>query len=742
MPPQKEPTVQLVILAIIMVVLILIVVLVFIFRFALFGPKDLSIYGTRGDAQVSTCHVPGKTLSTTLCSDTGVQLSVSQCIPNSITGYMCYNSNTHSQDFTSEVTVSSCIPACMSFLWEQTVISPCLIDNGAPITNGVPNDYATTANQWCHQDISGTRFRVWNCDRRDGSGINMCTYTCDNSSTNIDCYQGPLFQQSSSGVTLMYDPIITPSNTTIDLANNGSVYTYTPISKADVAFPVIASSVMVTKEACTDLGGFTCGSWQPSSGNAPISDNNSQQLSADCNVVKNIADAVNIGYPDGTQEYDYNALAVNTIYNLFEPGIHENILSCFDIAGTPAPRCDPDQPGCILPEDIFIAPDTIHNNIVKLVVFGATIPGHICGLSTKDSNGIVTSIQKNVSSLNSCVFVNPNFSATPNANLTPTPTMPLIDANVFVFDNSAQDTKIEPPFIAGIFGVPLFIKMASGGSDYYLTLFNNPCPEYDISILFNGGFLFSFTPGGSFIEGGIDPIPTTGLPFRFDCKGNPYGVIENTPTVWLEDILNVPSEIYGISPACDNRTNDMSPIIEQTALFVMLRPAILDVGEVLPANTIKCNMFAIFGSNYIGWLAWQNGIGGYAGGDDNTKQILTWVQGRFDPYGNAAPGLGTRIENIPNSNFYLTRQNSTDYTYTLSSTPPSNPIDIFNSLDNSLNPMGVFTFKRATSNGLPIVNNNNVINETVFANFLYSRQNRGTNPTFTFPACNVNLVQS
>ena len=249
MTNKKQPPVQLIILAVIMIVIISVVILVYIFRFNLFGPKDLSLYGTRSSAEISACTVEGKTDYDTKCTDKGKQVSITKCIQNPKTGYMCWNGT--KQVTNSEVSTLQCIPTCRSFLWSETSSTPCLVkDASTPINSSV--------------EIYGS-------------------FNCDGNKYNPDCYTTGF----NAGTTLLYNPAIVPNNSDVDITNTGNNYTYTPRSRATDGFPIIPASTMTIKESCRDLNITTCGNYtrKDEDGNSTTKYNNRPIMKLDCKLM-------------------------------------------------------------------------------------------------------------------------------------------------------------------------------------------------------------------------------------------------------------------------------------------------------------------------------------------------------------------------------------------------------------------------------------------------------------------------
>ncbi|HOY91458.1 MAG TPA: hypothetical protein PK891_07055 [Bacteroidales bacterium] len=219
----------------------------------------------------------------------------------------------------------------------------------------------------------------------------------------------------------------------------------------------------------------------------------------------------------------------------------------------------------------------------------------------------------------------------------------------------------------------------------------------------------------------IDEIPPTGLPFRFDCKGNPGGVLSDTPCTWIQDVLTNAAGIYGVDPSCNLRNNNISPIMEQSSLVIMIRPAELGLIEFPVYGHIKCNLFVIQGSNMAGWLTYTTSLPGYTTSGTPTA-VLAFKQGRFDSYGNATTLPGSRVENITNGAFYLRRLNiGGDYSYKLY-TPNYVEVQYLN--NGVITNLDTFFFSRATTSGVDVVADG-IIDDTGYANLLYSRGNTG-----------------
>lgn len=710
MANKKQPLVQIIILSIIMIVIITLVILIYIFRFSLFGPKDLSLYGSRSITEISACTVEGKTDLSTKCTDTGKQVSVSKCVQNNDTGYMCWDGQ--KQVSSSKVTVSSCIPICRSFLWNETGSTPCLIEQSYSPTGLGTFTYGSPTIKWCSNSNIGSKIKTYSCDRIDGSGTNFCTFKCDgNNIYNPDCYTYFSTGYSYTGGTLLYKPDVVPNNSNVDVTTNGTTYTYTPTSRAGVGYPIIAASTMTTQESCTDPTIVVCGNYtkKDNSGNSLPNYNNKTIMKSDCNLNKYMTAATGIGYNSGTDNYDYDPANKNTVYDIIEPGTYKETLTCFDRSGSSVgAKCDPRPPGCVDLSDIFVTPSGQDNNILKLVSVNSNISTPVCGISIIDS-GVLTGVTEDPSMLNPCLASNPNFSLNPNFNLTPTLDKPYIQTNKFLFSSTEN-----------IFGVPLNMR----NNNSYLSLYNNPCPHYTITYQF-GAKVFNFANDGSFINPPIDSISPLGIPFMFDCKGNPTGVLQDTPCTWIEDVKTNASSIYGVDPSCNIRNNDISPIMEQTSLILMIRPASLNYLDNIGTNYIKCNIFVISNSDIIGWLTYTNDMKGY-----NTTgtaiAVLTFKQGRFDPYGNAIDLPGSRVEDMATGALYLGRVGTgTDYSYKLY-TPTYLEIQYIKNTDGSITNLDNFYFSRATTSGNSVVNNG-VIDDTNYSSLLYSRSNRSIN---------------
>lgn len=728
MPPKKgkrEPGIEILLVSLFILFIIGAIIVMYILRVALFGPNDTSLYGKYSEPEIGRCNVEGKNINSVRCTDTGTQVSIRRCLPNSVTGLACWDGS--AQTMASLITISPCTPLCTAFDFVQTDVSPCLIETFSTITPFNLTAYDSLDVQWCRDIRSGTRFRTYNCERRDGSGSNLCAFNCGNSNVyNADCLTSfPDFKNNNAGTTILYDPTLLPANNTADFEIQNNTYFYHPDPKSAYGgFPVLASNVMVTKESCDDFHGVICGNWEKSTivGGLPVIDttkDNNFTLAENCNVEAKIRTATGIGYFDGNLPYNYNT-STNDIYDLFKPGIQERELTCFAYDSTSAARCNPEALGCIKSADIFSGGAS--NNILKLLGVSSVEQAQICGIPIKDEQNITIGVEKNTSILKPCIFTKTNFSLNPNTNSPNTIVRPLIKESYWLFDG-----------VNNIFGIPLFMTKKIGTKNLYLSLFNTPCPEYNLEVFGLANF-FTFTNAGSFTSTPIDPIPVKGIPFSFDCKGNTSGVIETTPCSWVEDVKIDPAGIFGVEQDCNIRAGGMSPIIEQTALMLMVKPAEYSFTEIPPPpNVIKCNIFGIFGGNYIGWLTAQNNVPGYPDGD-SSGYTLTWTQGRFDSYGNSLIVPGERIESLPQANFYITKPTPT--TFYLGTALQS--VNVFDGFNSTIAPLGEFTFKKATSGGLPLVdtiNGNNFINDTTFSNFLYSRQNDGHDDRF--PSCNI-----
>ena len=704
MTNKKQPPVQLIILAVIMIVIISVVILVYIFRFNLFGPKDLSLYGTRSSAEISACTVEGKTDYDTKCTDKGKQVSITKCIQNPKTGYMCWNGT--KQVTNSEVSTLQCIPTCRSFLWSETSSTPCLVKDASTPINSSVEIYGSPTIQWCAPNNNGFKFKTYECNRIDGSGSNLCTFNCDGNKYNPDCYTTGF----NAGTTLLYNPAIVPNNSDVDITNTGNNYTYTPRSRATDGFPIIPASTMTIKESCRDLNITTCGNYtrKDEDGNSTTKYNNRPIMKLDCKLNRYLSIATGIGYNYGFLFYNHDSSAANNVYDLFEPGTYREHLTCFDDSGNSlGAKCDPKPNDCVNLNDIFVKPPNKDNNILKIVSSGLNAPTPVCGTGIINS-GMLVGVTEDPSILNPCIFSNPNFSVNPNINLIYTLVRPTIPNNVFLFDVGEN-----------IFGVPLFIRNANS----YLSLYNYPCPNYTVA--YNGAAkIINFSGDGTFNNPPIDDIPFSGIPFGFDCKGSISGVLKDTPCTWIQDITNNASSIYGVDSSCDIRNGGISTIMEQTSLMIMVRPANLDLLEIPPSGYIKCNIFAISGSDIVGWLTYNTDVQGY-NTTGTASAVLSFSQGRFDPYGNSINLPGNRVENMPNGAFYLNRIGTgTTYTYKLYSAPNMEEIQTINNITGSITNLDTFYFDRATTSSNSLVSNG-VINGSNFSNFLYSRSNRG-----------------
>jgi hypothetical protein len=262
MAPRREPTIQILVLSVFLFIIIVSLIVVYIFRGSLFGPADLSIYGTRGQPEVGPCQVENKSNSDVRCTDVGTQVSISKCIANPVTGYGCWDGS--SQNFNSQVTVSSCIPTCVAFAFTQIDVTPCLLSSNylpPPFNITV---YPVSGVDWCRERSDGARFRIYKCERKDGSGLNLCSFTCGSGVDNEDCFTPPDYINANSGTTILYDPTLVPTQDYTDLQIQNGAYFYNPTHKSFYGFPVIPSALMTTRESCSDISGIICGRWKNS----------------------------------------------------------------------------------------------------------------------------------------------------------------------------------------------------------------------------------------------------------------------------------------------------------------------------------------------------------------------------------------------------------------------------------------------------------------------------------------------
>ncbi len=678
-----ESTTQLVILTIIMIIIIVIVVLVYIFRWQIFGPKDLSVYGQLTAPGISNCIVPNTSVQDVRCTDTGTQVEISYCKPNPTTGYFCFNGR--EQVINSEVKLIECVPTCTSNLWDVPIPTPCLTTLSTTSTSTTLIDPLVN---WCNTPGSiNARFYTYECNPHDGSGPNACTFTCGQGVDNADCIQqGNTFPSNS--VTITYSP----TNAILEnndpppqqLVNNNGTWTYTPISSANSEFPTIPSRQMVTLQPCSDLRGVTCGNWVNL---VPPLDN---IVTSNCTLFS--------GLP-------------NEIRTLYDPGFFLTDMTCS------AERCLPNSGNCIPEDDI----EAIVPNLEPV-----DLPD-TCGVASYNEFGYITGIVIPQKDISICVYANPNFSLT------------WVERPRFYYNDP---TDVYNQF-KGIISLPLFMSSASG----YLSLYNTPCPEF-IATNTNGFITYDFLADtNGFIDDKINTPPPSGIPFRFDCKGNTLVDLQITPCAWVPSSTFPPSSVWGLPSVCDTPTGLINPVVEQSALILFIKP-ISAVG-----NELLCNIIGIDSDNYVGWLTNSGSqyVPGYTWGFGETitppltnKIILMWNQGRFDPF--TTPFLpGTKLPDLAASANFIISVNSAStptnplYNLSTSNRVPISTIGINNTGSNSVLLSG-FSFTAVTYNGISIATSTSPtqveINGDLMSELLYARSNRGNNPIST-PPCNL-----
>lgn len=594
-------TVNNIIVAILMLSIIAGVILIYIFRIKLFGPKDLSDYGTMSDFVTSNCIVPNKSEQDIRCSDVGEQVSVSKCVQNPATGYYCYDGK--KQVSTTKVRANSCIPPCKSFIWENIDISPCLI-NETPDAGA--NDVISLSNpqtNWCNpRNKVGVRVKKFKCNPHDGSGPNTCNFLCNSDVYNPDC--------NGNNIVLHYDPTsnVTGEESQLTEVSPGN-YEFKSVSRADDNFPLIPAKNMETTENCLDLEGYTCGQWIDSTNEV------NGALSANCIVLSNIQN-------DGT-------IIPNTENDLYSAGIELVDLDCTDFNGnTDDVRCEPNN-DCIKLEDLE---STI------LSSSGLAIP-NICAEYKRDENNNITEIITPEKIVKTCLYMDPSLSVGSWAGNTD-----------FIY---SDPTDTFSPF-KGIISVPLFIETDNS----FLSVYNTPCPTLT-SVNNSGVLAYNFDQPAEFegihkFDGDVDiKPPDHGITFRFDCKGNSNVQLAKTPCTMVP-IVNTPSVEWGISTECDINVNSVSPVTEQTALMVFIKPKSIDQGGPGGTSRLLCNIFGVFKSSDIGWLTWGqiDTVPGYQWTDGSNIGLI-WNQGKLTNLSNR-PIPGTNIDDLGvNGEFYI-----------------------------------------------------------------------------------------
>jgi hypothetical protein len=692
-----ESTAQIVILSIAMIIVITIVIVVFYWRWKLFGPRNLSLYGTLTTPPiVSPCTVPNKTVQETRCTDTGVQSEVSYCQPNLDTGYYCWTGE--GQSINSTVKIIPCVPTCNTFLWNDPIQTPCLL-NLSP-AGQFPASYVDPADDWCTPVGSlGTQFNTWVCDAHDGSGPNACVFTCGEGVENADCTVSPN-TFPSNGIQLTYSPTNAINEGNVpppaQLINNSGNWTYTPISSAKASeFPTIPSNQMITSQPCTNFNSYTCGIW--------VNPNPVQ----DANITPNC-----LTYNNSTTQLT-PIISPNNASMLYEPGF---ILSNMVCEGPGLnPRCLPNSGNCIQPTGV-INPNGVINPTYKNYI-PPNLPD-ICATATYDSNGHIINITKPQQDLNQCIYADPNLSLTWSGT-----------SNFDYYDATDPYNKFK-----GIISLPLFVSNSNG----YLSLYNTPCPNFTANNI-NGYIIYNF-PGGSggFIDNKVANPPPSGIPFRFDCKGSITVGLQSTPCALVPNPTN-PSGYWGLDPNCNNPSGISNPIVEQTALILFIKPLSIS------GNQLRCNILTLLQNNYSGWLTYtnSNSLPGYTWGNGSVfpnSTILVWNQGRFDPFNtNTIPG--TTVSNLGSAAQFIIVQTGTSanpiYTLLTGTGNPVNTIGINNTGSNS-NVMSNLVFTAATFQSQSLASSTSpstvVINPDLLANSLFYRSNRGSYPT---PMCNL-----
>ena len=689
-----EPTAQIIVLIIIMAIIIIIVVMVYVLRWKLFGPRDLSVYGQLTTPTVSNCIVDNVTVQDSRCTNTGKQVEISYCQPNITTGYFCFDGK--KQVINSQIRIFECTPTCTSFIWDNFIPTPCLINiSSTPTTLTLVDPLVN----WCN--VPGTvnsRFKTYKCNTHDGSGPNACTFICGKGVDNADCTQ-PTNTQPSNSTTITYSPAnailegnIPPPT---QLVENNGTWTYTPTSSANVEFPTIPSNTMVTSEICSDLLGVTCGNWEN-----PVQ------------PVGNITTPNCVLFSNSTP--NLTPIIPNTPEMLYEPGFFLSTMQCTDDNGsTIGTRCYPDSGNCIPASSVLSTIPTSDSSEL--------LPD-VCGVASFDINGHINGIITPQRDLSICVYADPDTSLTWSGR------------PIFYYNDP---TDIYNQF-KGIISVPLFVSNSTG----YLSLYNTPCPNFTSTNTF-GVITYNFPDGtDGFIDNKIAVPPPTGIPFRFDCKGNTTIQIQRTPAVWVPSSTFPPSTIWGLPIACDTPTGLINPVVEQSALILFIKPI------SITGSNLLCNIIGINSDNYVGWMTYgnSNSMPGYTWGQGNTivpnKTILMWNQGRFDPFitssipGQKLASLGPVAQFILSVNGSSTPTNPL-YDLKTSTSFPIMTIGTNNVGSNSITLSGL-SFTVVTDNGTSLVKSvtptDVELNGTLMSDLLYARSNRGSNPT---PMCNL-----
>jgi hypothetical protein len=563
--------------------------MVFIFRHIIFVPTDLTKYGTFSEPVISDCTVPGESYLSVRCTDVGEQTSISHCVPNPDTGFYCYENGRQSS--ASKILVSTCVPTCTAFKWEETNITPCLLDGAQVGTTQILTD---PSQKWCNpKGQPATRVREYLCTTHDGSGPNACTFLCDLSENNADC--------TATGELLTYSPknaLLESVTVPTQLVHSGNGnYAYTPMSST-VNGRVVSSNKMTVTESCQDLSGFQCGNW------TPTTEIPTDPILKECTIFGNVS---------GT-----GVITPNTIDDLYKTGFTLTDLECKgdDIAVTNV-RCNP--------EDACIDMGQIPGEASTLS--GQNIP-NLCAEFTS-SGGNVTSIIEPQKEVDTCLYMDHSYSSPGSVNAW----SGISDFSYFDASDTFHQYK-------GIVSVPLYITTSTG----FLSVYNAPCPSFTITnqpgniIDYDFALAPEFSQLNAFVNNADVNPPHTGIPYRFNCKGNHNVPLAKTPCTMIPiNPPSLPSAVYGVSTDCDAPTGISSQILEQTAMMIFIKPISTD--NLGPGPRLKCNILAIFGSSKIGWLTWgqMNTIPGYSFGDGNTLGLgtnvgLAWNHGRFDEF--------------------------------------------------------------------------------------------------------------
>ena len=342
----------------------------------------------------------------------------------------------------------------------------------------------------------------------------------------------------------------------------------------------------------------------------------------------------------------------------------------------------------------------------------------ICGTAIYDNNGHIIGIEEVQQDLNQCIYADPNLSLT------------WVGASDFdYYDATDEYNKYK-----GIISLPLFLSNVNG----YLSLYNTPCPDF-VSTNTNGFITYDFVEGtNGFLDNKLAIPPPSGIPFRFDCKGNTIVNLQSTP---CSLILNpsFPSSYWGLSPDCNSPSGITNPVVEQTASIIFIKPIQIN------GNNLRCNILTILQNNYSGWLTYANSntIPGYTWGRGSifsNKNILMWNQARFDPF-NTEFIPGTTIDDLgPRAEFLLVQTGTpTAPTYTILA---GSGLAVYTiGLDNIGANIGAMTnlkFTAATFDSQSIATSTSpttvIIDGELLDDSLYSRGNRGT---FDTPMCNL-----